>query len=100
MARVFHSQIVTANDLLSGDVVYLTAQHVWSGALVDAAVSDTPEAASEFLAIGAAQQDIIVGAYLVDVQRDETGTAQPLHFREAFRMRGPSNYFHGKQAEV
>ena len=27
------------------------------------------------------------------------GTPEPTHFREEFRRTGPSNYFHGKQAE-
>jgi len=40
----------------------------------------------------------VVGAYLADVQV-ENGKPTPSHFREAFRTRGPSNYFHGKQAE-
>jgi len=26
------------------------------------------------------------------------GRPEPVHFREVFRTRGPSNYFHGKQA--
>jgi hypothetical protein len=25
---------------------------------------------------------------------------EPVHFREAFRTRGPSNYRHGKQADL
>jgi hypothetical protein len=25
---------------------------------------------------------------------------EPTHFREAFRTRGPSNYAHGKQADL
>ena len=28
------------------------------------------------------------------------GRPEPTHFREAFRRRGPSNYFHGIQAEL
>lgn len=99
MSRFSHSQVVTANDLFSGDVVYLKPDHVWSGQLTKAAIADTAEEAAVLLKIGASQQDKIVGAYLADIVRDENGNPQPVHFREAFRTRGPSNYFHGKQAE-
>ena len=39
-----------------------------------------------------------VGVYLADVAVKD-GTPEPTHFREEFRRTGPSNYFHGKQAE-
>ncbi len=45
------------------------------------------------------QQNQIVGAYLADVAKGPNGP-EPTHFREDFRRTGPSNYFHGKQAEV
>ncbi|MFD0915444.1 DUF2849 domain-containing protein [Pseudahrensia aquimaris] len=99
MPRFAYPQVVTANDLFSGDVVYLTPAHDWCGALDDAAIADTPEEAADLLAAGTAQQDKIVGAYLADVERTGDGLPKPVHFREAFRTRGPSNYFHGKQAE-
>jgi len=37
-----------------------------------------------------------VGAYLADAQLGACGP-QPVHFREIFRTRGPSNHAHGKQ---
>lgn len=94
--------IVTANDLFSGDVVYFTANHKWAGSLDRAALADDKEAAKALLALALAdtQQDKIVGAYITDVALDDAGAPQPTHFRETFRTRGPSNYFHGKQAEV
>jgi hypothetical protein len=46
--------------------------------------------------IDASQQvDLVVGVYLADVDPDPV--PQPVHFREAFRAKGPSNYAHGKQ---
>ena len=47
-----------------------------------------------------AQPDVEVAPYLVESGRDENGLPIPVHFREAFRRRGPSNYFHGIQAEL
>ena len=38
----------------------------------------------------------VVGAYLADAKAGPTGP-EPIHFREVFRTRGPSNYAHGKQ---
>ncbi|MEL6920926.1 MAG: DUF2849 domain-containing protein [Pseudomonadota bacterium] len=97
--RFKHSQIVTANDLFDGDVVYLTPQGGWSVQIRDAAVAHDAEHADALLRKGAAQQSRIVGAYLADVTVDEHGHPQPVHFREVFRTRGPSNYPHGKQVE-
>ena len=90
-------QVVTANHLLEGDVIYLTADREWSRDLADAGVVDGDEATT-LLAFAEAQVDEVVGAYLFDVDIS-SGSPQPTHFREAFRTRGPSNYFHGKQAE-
>ncbi|WP_075995889.1 DUF2849 domain-containing protein [Salaquimonas pukyongi] len=100
MAREFKPQIVTANDLLLGDVIYLTKAGNWSRRHEDAHVAVSADQAQTMLAHASARQDEIVGAYLAEVTLDDSGTPHPVHFREAFRTRGPSNYFHGKQAEV
>ena len=42
------------------------------------------------------QADRVVGAYLADARMGPQGP-EPVHFREVFRTRGPSNYAHGKQ---
>ena len=47
-----------------------------------------------------AQANIVVGPYLAEAKRGDDGRPEPTHFREAFRRRGPSNYFHGKQADL
>jgi hypothetical protein len=98
MAREFIPQIVTANDLLLGDVIYLTRTGKWSRDHKDAHVANTAEQAQTMLKHAKAQPDKIVGAYLASVVINDQGLPEPLHFREAFRTRGPSNYFHGKQA--
>jgi hypothetical protein len=48
---------------------------------------------------GAAQKLLVVGAYLADAKLGPNGP-EPTHFREEFRTRGPSNYAHGKQADL
>lgn len=99
MPREFKPQVVTANDLLLGDVIYLTSSGDWTRNHEKAHVANSTEQARTMLKHAQEQADRIVGAYLADVQLDANGKPQPVHFREAFRTRGPSNYFHGKQAE-
>ncbi len=97
MPKPFKPQIVTANDLLMGDVIYLTADGSWSREHADALVAQTQDEADELLAQAAAQQLKVVGPYLAEAEIGADGRPGPVHFREAFRTRGPSNYPHGKQ---
>ncbi|MEV8466321.1 DUF2849 domain-containing protein [Fluviibacterium sp. DFM31] len=97
MSRKFTPKVVTANDLRDGDVVYLTADDRWSRDHAEAELIED-EAHAEIRLIEASRQgDIIVGAYLADARPGAKGP-EPVHFREVFRAKGPSNYRHGKQA--
>lgn len=97
MSRAFTPKVVTANDLVSGEAVYLTDAGRWSPRHADAELL-TDEAEAELrLLEAAAQEDRIVGPYLADARPGPAGP-EPVHFREVFRTRGPSNYAHGKQA--
>jgi hypothetical protein len=101
MARTFHPQMATANDLLEGDVVYFTSLGEWSRDIADAALAVNAEAAADLLARASAFPNRVVGVYLVEAALDDRGRAAPAHFREVFRTRGPSNYpQHGRQAEL
>jgi hypothetical protein len=91
-------KIVTANDLLTGDVVYLTPDGGWSREIAQAEVLAGADLAAARLSAAAAQPGLVVGAYLADVAATARGPA-PVHFREEFRAKGPSNYAHGKQVE-
>ena len=98
MPKPFTPKVVTANDLLIGDVVY-QSETGWTRVLEEAELL-TDEAHADLRLIEASQQtDVIVGAYLADVAA-EAGTPAPTHFRETFRKTGPSNYHHGKQANA
>lgn len=99
MPREFTPKVVTANALLSGEVVYLTANDDWSPRLTEAEIL-TDEAHAQLRLIEASsRQSEIVGAYLADMAQGDDGP-RPTHFREEFRRTGPSNYAHGKQADV
>ena len=95
MPRPFSPKVVTANDLLQGDVIYLQADGRWSRSLSDAEYIEDEAYAQTRLAVAQTQNDV-VGAYLADAKQGACGP-EPTHFRETFRTRGPSNYAHGKQ---
>ena len=100
MARAFTPKVVTANDLLEGDVIYLTAQNTWTRWHSEAKLYSDETQANAALGFAQSQADRLVGVYLADAEMGEDGKPQPTHFREVFRTRGPSNYTdHGKQAE-
>jgi hypothetical protein len=94
----FTAKVVTANDLRQGDVVYLTADDTWSRHHHEAELIEDEAHAQLRLLHAAAQRLVVVGAYLADARMGANGP-EPTHFREVFRTRGPSNYFHGKQAD-
>jgi uncharacterized protein DUF2849 len=99
MARAYTPKVLTANRLIEGDVVYYGQDGTWVLSHDDALFLADETQANELLARANAQADLLVGAYLADATLID-GKPVPTHFREAFRTRGPSNYAHGKQAEV
>ncbi len=99
MSRKFTPKVVTANALIEGDVVYQTAQDDWTRKLSEAEVLTEEDQAKLRLLQAEGQPEHVVGAYLADVSRGDTGP-EPTHFREEFRRTGPSNYLHGKQADL
>ncbi|MEM9356601.1 MAG: DUF2849 domain-containing protein [Pseudomonadota bacterium] len=85
-------QVVSANDLFDGEVVYLTENGTWSRALCDAAIADKDEAAAALIEIANRQPERVVGPYLIDVDQ-ETDQITPSHIREKLREGGPSIAF-------
>ena len=99
MPRAFTPKVVTANALLEGDAVWLTEDDRWTRDISEAELL-TDEAHADLRLLEAqARQSEIAGAYLADAKPGVRGP-EPVHFREAFRTRGPSNYDHGKQADL
>lgn len=94
MAQIKAPVVITANNLLSGEVVYLDASHRWSAELSVAKVFSCIDEAETELGAAFSEADV-VGAYLAEVT--EGASPIPRHYREGFRLKGPSNYFHGKQ---
>ena len=99
MARKFTPKVLTANHLLEGDVIYWSPAGTWVCRFEEAAYFEDEAAAQVALRMAEAQADTVVGPYLADA-RLQDGHPAPAHFREAFRTTGPSNYLHGKQAQL
>ena len=98
MPRAFTPKVVTGNALIEGDVIYLTSDDQWTRELAQAELITDQATANLRLLMAEGQPDQVVGPYLADASAGEAGP-EPTHFREDFRRTGPSNYFHGKQAE-
>jgi len=96
MSRAFAPKVVTANALIEGDVIYLTADDRWTRHHSEAELIEDEAHAQLRLLTAIHQKDSVVGAYLADARQGPNGP-EPIHFREAFRTKGPSNYAHGKQ---
>ena len=99
MSRKFTPKVVTANALMEGDVVWLTADDRWSRRMEEAELIEDAAHADLRLLHADSQAHEVVGAYLADARPGPDGP-EPTHFRESFRTRGPSNYAHGKQTDL
>jgi hypothetical protein len=99
MSRRFTPKVITANLLLDGDAVWLTADDRWSKSMSEAELIEDEAHADIRILFANGQAHIVVGPYLADAKAGPNGP-EPTHFREEFRTRGPSNYAHGKQVEL
>lgn len=96
MSRRFSPKVVTANALLEGDAVWLTEDDRWTRDIREAELIEDEAHGDIRLLHARTQSDVVVGAYLADADPAPAGP-RPVHLREVFRTRGPSNYPHGKQ---
>ena len=87
--------VITANDLREGHNVWM-CDDGWTTDPSKATLFEDEAIADLALLKAVGQSGIVVGPYLVEARRGPNGP-EPAHFREAFRQRGPSNYFHGIQ---
>ena len=89
--KVSGPQILTANLLNDGMVVFLAPGGTWQGSLESAHIARTDDDATELEAGGAraVNANIIVDPYLVEVEETD-GRLVPVVFRERMRTKGPS----------
>jgi hypothetical protein len=83
-------QVLTANRLSAGEVVYWSAAKGWVVRLAEADVLPDAEAETALKqAADQVRQRAVVNPYLFDV-RIENGTPRPVKMREAIRAAGPT----------
>lgn len=89
--KILLPAILLANDLLDGEVVFRTADG-WSRDPGDALVVHDEASAERLQVAGVAafKAGQVVDAYLVDVTLRADGLPVPNHFRERFKIAGPS----------
>ena len=88
MAKEFKPSVVTANDLIEGDTVFL-GRGGWVRKIAQARVAMSREEAEVLEADGIEGEDgnIVVGPYLIEVSVT-TGTPVPVLRREQIRVSG------------
>ncbi|MEO1017049.1 MAG: DUF2849 domain-containing protein [Pseudomonadota bacterium] len=86
-------QVLTANHLALGDVVFLTIDETWDADIAKARVATDSDQAKALEVIGAQDVDrnLIVEPYLIDVE-DREGKPVPLRNRERIRAQGPTTH--------
>lgn len=84
-------QIVTANRLADGFVVYRTPAGQWSERLADAASVQDEAAAAAILALAVADAEraIVIAPYMIEVQLVD-GHTEAVSLREKIRATGPT----------
>lgn len=84
-------QVISANRLNDGLVVYLTGSGDWSERIDDARIveGDEDNAAAMAVASEAAARQIVVDPYAIDIE-ESGGERRPTRFREYIRAKGPT----------
>ena len=84
-------QVITANRLKDGDVVYLTPENKWSEKIDDAIVARSDEDIAAFMTIAKqAIKDLeIIDPYEFDVEHSGK-ELKPISMREIIRAAGPT----------
>jgi hypothetical protein len=101
MSEIEKGQVMTANRLRDGEVVFLTRSGDWNEKIDEAVLALEPEAtaALETRAKADEKATLVTGPYLFDAER-VGGKIRALHMRERIRTLGPTVRLDlGKQAE-
>ncbi len=101
MSKQFLPKILIANNLLSGEVVFMGDENwIPTHCKAQIAYSEEQQTALNERGLKSMAQNEVVDAYLIDVEIDSHNIPQPTHYRELMRTKGPSIRLDlGKQAE-
>jgi Protein of unknown function (DUF2849) len=91
MSDAQKGQVLTANRLTDGDVVFLNRAGDWSLSIDEAALAQEPDAIKALEARGreAEAANLVTGSYLFEAERRE-GRVLAVHIRERIRTLGPT----------
>ncbi len=95
-------QVISANRLVDGLVVYMTGGGGWSERIADAQAVTGKEVGEVAMAAARVAEEarIIVEPYLIDID-ESSGERRPTRYRELIRAKGPTVRLDiGKQAEL
>jgi len=83
--------ILTANDLLTGDIVYWSSGNDWARHFYEAQVGHEPNSETTLMELGKHEEsrNTVVGAYVIGVEKTPSNGFQPLALRERRRLFGP-----------
>jgi hypothetical protein len=101
MSAIDKGQVMTANRLADGEVVFLTRNGTWNEKIDEAVLAQEPQAISalEARASEAVKANHVTGQYLFDAERVD-GKIRATHIRERIRTLGPTVRVDlGKQSE-
>ena len=101
MSEIEKGQVMTANRLRDGEVVFLTRSGEWNEKIDEAVLALEPQAtaALEARAKDDEKATLVTGSYLSDAERRD-GRVRAAHIRERMRTLGPTvRLDHGKQAD-
>ncbi|MCP4001146.1 MAG: DUF2849 domain-containing protein [Gammaproteobacteria bacterium] len=85
------SQMIIANTLADGFVVFLTEAHSWTNDITKGAVAETDEQAESLLTAAkqAEQTNVVIDPYLIPINIED-GLRKPTEYREYIRATGPT----------
>ena len=92
--------VISANDLRQGNVIYLTKEAGWVSDINEAQQLADKASAESRLPAATAQQLQVIDPYPVEVIEHSDGTVSPVHFREQFRVSGPTHQLTAKPADL
>jgi sulfite reductase (NADPH) hemoprotein beta-component len=84
-------QMIIANTLADGFVVFLTEDNSWTNDIAAGALAETDEQAESLLNLAkqAEQANLVIDPYLIPVELD-AGLRKPTEYREYIRAMGPT----------
>jgi hypothetical protein len=84
-------QMIIANTLADGFVVFLTEDNSWTNDIAAGALAETDEQAESLLDLAkqAEQANLVIDPYLIPVELD-AGLRKPTEYREYIRAMGPT----------